>query len=52
MDKFYVISLFSGADGFDPGIETVGFTTRLCVDIDLHSCQTHILNLDLQKKTK
>lgn len=52
MDKLYAISLFSGAGGFDLGIEVSGFTTKLCTDIDLHSCQTLELNRDTLKKGK
>jgi DNA (cytosine-5)-methyltransferase 1 len=49
MNKLYAISLFSGAGGFDLGIEAAGFTTKLCTDIDHHSCQTLEKNRDALK---
>lgn len=44
--RHYAISLFSGAGGFDLGMEAAGFTTRYCSDIDFHSCQTLTQNRD------
>lgn len=42
--KLKAISIFSGAGGFDIGVEAVGFETRLCVDIDYHSTRTLRMN--------
>ncbi len=35
-----VLSLFSGAGGLDLGLETAGFDTALCVEIDAESRRT------------
>jgi DNA (cytosine-5)-methyltransferase 1 len=51
-ERLYAISLFSGAGGFDLGIEAAGFTTKLCTDIDYYSCQTLERNRDELKGRK
>ena len=38
------VSLFSGAAGFDIGLEASGFETILCIDNDAPSCETLKLN--------
>jgi DNA (cytosine-5)-methyltransferase 1 len=38
------LSLFSGAGGFDLGIEQAGFDVLGCVEIDQHCCNTLALN--------
>ena len=45
------ISLFSGAGGFDLGLEAVGFEARACVDIDYHSSRTLAFNRSLGRRT-
>lgn len=44
MNTHYAISLFSGAGGLDLGVESAGFVTKLCTDIDEFSCKTLNLN--------
>lgn len=45
------ISLFSGAGGFDLGLEAVGYEARACVDLDFHSCRTLAFNRALGRRT-
>ena len=45
------VSLFSGAGGFDLGLEAVGFSPRVCVDVDYHSCRTLRFNRALGRRT-
>lgn len=46
------ISIFSGAGGFDLGIEASGFETRFCSDIDSHSCKTLRFNRRFGRRTQ
>lgn len=45
------ISLFSGAGGFDLGLEAVGYEARVCIDLDYHSCRTLAFNRTLGRRT-
>lgn len=40
MTTFSVLSLFSGAGGFDLGFEAAGFRTSYCVEWDYEACKT------------
>lgn len=50
-DTRTVVSLFSGAGGFDWGFRQAGFTTQLAVEIEAAPAQTLAHNLDLHLVT-
>lgn len=40
MGKFKIISLYTGAGGFDLGLEAAGFDTTIAIEMDKWACQT------------
>lgn len=49
--KPVAVSLFSGAGGFDLGMEDAGFDVRGCVEIDSNCCETLRLNAELRQQS-
>ncbi len=45
--KYNVVSLFSGAMGFDLGLEQAGFEVKTCVEMNKLACQTIRANTDI-----